>query len=610
MPKENKCASKQQCDPSTSSDSSEACYKVKCESKCEKNDCCIPECDCYRPEELACRFKDAVVEIHSEFILIGASGPTGLVRGFDPLAFNSRTDVILEGNGFFIKGHYIIAPAQLVLLPPPVTAVANRFPFSDASNVLGVTGATGTTILNEMVRASRILVSVFNVNGKGNSFVYEADLVGVDGAGDIAVLRINNKKQWNLCNPPVLKCHPHLEFASSRAAKDGEKVYLIGDLIANASNNGMNSVGLISKGLLADHRYLDYAGFGLAEWIVASAPAFAKTVGVPILNCQGKVLGMQTSTLRGIDYQLPVIDEFDINTSTNVNERLQILSDTRSVSFVAGPSEFFMKRVIKKIIQGACTRKWDCNLEVICDPAGTFLRYKKAYAGIAYEVFTGIDYDITVDYTSGTAFSGEPRVRLSANGDFLNSPACKELIGLKVVGIAGLNPNDFGFTGPTGPTGETGPTGPTGPIAGGAFFVPGGAAFPPFPAFLPVSPLIQKLQPGDVITHIDGIALGDLHKQIVSSLITWRLCAEDQIEICYRKGGNANNAGDNGFTDNYDNLFTYNICLLDFPKLLDYPYYAINNFPSLADNFVFNNNQIGNPLLPQVIGGGLFRPSF
>src|SRR5437870_2330997 len=104
MTKDNKC-------DSSSSDSSEVCYKVKCEPKCKK-DCCIKQCKCYRPEELECLYKDAVVELHSEFILIGASGPTGGVTGGTPLAPNSRADIILEGNGFFIKGHYIIAPAH------------------------------------------------------------------------------------------------------------------------------------------------------------------------------------------------------------------------------------------------------------------------------------------------------------------------------------------------------------------------------------------------------------------------------------------------------------------------------------------------------------------
>ena len=156
---DNKCASKQPCNPP--SDDSEVCYKVKCEPKCEK-ECCIKECKCYRPEELVCLYKDAVVEIHSEFILLGSG--VGGATGGTPLAPNTRSDVILEGNGFFINGHYIIAPAQLVLLPPSLSSVVNRYPFFNSNNL------TQGTIQNQMIRASRILISVFNVNGKGTLF--------------------------------------------------------------------------------------------------------------------------------------------------------------------------------------------------------------------------------------------------------------------------------------------------------------------------------------------------------------------------------------------------------------------------------------------------------
>lgn len=579
MPKDNKCSSKQPCNPP--SDDSEVCYpvKVKCEPKCKK-DCCIKPCPCYTSEEIVCQFADAVVEVHSEFILLG-TGATGFAgaTGGTPLAAGIRSDVILEGNGFFIKGHYIVAPAHLVLLPPSLTSVVNRFPFFDPSNLnLGV-------IKNQLVRASRILVSVFNVNGKGHSFVYEADLVGVDGAGDIAVLRINYKKQWNLCNPCVEKCHPFFQFGSSRGSKDGEKVYLIGDYVSNAiDRRRFNAVGAVSEGLLSDHRYLDYTGFALAEAVLVSAPAYAFSSGLPIINCQGRVIGMQTTDLAVVNPRL--------NASSTIGG---FINQAEGSGLVAGPSEFFMRRIIKSIIKGTCSRKYNCELEVICDPAGSFYRYRKAYAGIAYDVFTGVDYDITTDFTSGSAVGGRPRVRLSSAGEFLSSPSCKELVGIRVLGLAGANPADaLG-------------------VANGFFYVPGGTGPAPLPAFLPVSSFLGRLSPGDVITHINNIALGDLAKQIAPSLITWRLCAGDQIEVCYRRGGNAGSSADNGYTENYDNLYTFNACLGDFPALLDYPWYAVNIFPLLAASFpgfTFPVGQITNPQVPALSVGGLFHPAF
>jgi hypothetical protein len=572
MPKDNKCESKQPCNPP--SDNSEVCYKVKCEPKCEKN-CCIKQCPCYKPEELVCLYKDAVVELHSEFILTTSNGPDAP----GPLGTGTRADVILEGNGFFIKGHYIVAPAHLVLLPPSLTSVVNRYPYFDPQDLSS--SEDTPSIQDKCVRASRILVSVFNVNGKGHSFVYEADLVGVDGAGDIAVLKINYKKQWNLCNPCVEKCHPYFKFGHSRGSKDGEKIYLIGDFIGEAAERKpFNSVGAIVEGLLADHRHIDYSGWVLAETVLVSAPAYASSSGLPIINCQGQVIGMQTTDLSAI---------YPGGTGGNQPRISDVQLQRDGSGYVAGPSEFFMRRIIKSIIQGTCSRKYNCQLEVICDPVGSYYRYKKAYLGLAYNVFTGIDYDVTVDYTSGAAPRGSPRVRLDSNGNFLNSPSCKELIGIKVIGLAGANPNDAID------------------IPNGYWFVPGGTASAPLADGLPISSLLGRLEPGDVITHINGVALGDLEKQIPPSLILWRLCKGDQIELCYRKGGNASNdEPTNDITDNYDNLLSTTVCLQDFPCLLDYPWYAVNKFPLISGDisfypaFSFPGNQSHYPQYPSL----------
>jgi len=581
MTKDNNCGnSKKPC--KSPSDGSEVCPPKKCDKKCKK-DCDIKYCKCYSPEQLLCDYKDAVVEVHSEFILLGSGGLTGATGG-TPLGANTRADVILEGNGFFIKGHYIIVPAHLVLLPPSLTSVANRFPLPNVSDLtLGV-------IKSQIIRASRILVSVFNVNGKQHSFVYEADLVGVDGAGDIAVLRINSGKQWNLCNPCVEKCHPYFKLGSSRGSIDGEKVYIIGDYISDPRDRRrFNAVGAISEGLLSDHRHLEYSGWVLPETILVSAQAYAFSSGLPIINCQGRVIGMQTTDVAAV---VPRLSLSTISPNLSLNQ-------TEGSGFVSGPSEFFLRRVVKSIIKGTCSRKYNPQLETICDPAGSFYRYKKAYAGIAYDVFTGVDYDVTTDYTSGFAPLGLPRIRLSAQGDFLSSPSCKELVGIRVLGVAGLNPSDLSG------------------IPNGFFYVPGGTGAAPLPAFLPVSSLLGKLNPGDVITHINGVALGDLQKQIAPSLITWRLAAGDQIDICYRRGGNALNTADNAATENYDNLYTYKACLGDFPALMDYPWYAVDVFPLLGETpypgFIFPGSQITNPQLPSrdpLFAGGIFHPAF
>lgn len=580
MPKRNKYSSNtlSEC----SSDVSDVCSSDQtcASSQTESRDCNQSHLSAV---EIAEKYADAVVGIQSEFILLGtgAAGFTGITGG-TPLAPDVRTDVILEGNGFFIRGHYIVAPAHLVLLPPSLSSVVNRYPYYDPNELeLGV-------MRDEMVRASRILVNVYNVNGEPHSFVYEADLLGVDGAGDIAVLSINYKKHWNLCNPCIEPCHPYLNFGSSRSVCKGEKAYLLGDYVSNSLfPRQINSAGCISEGLVSDYRYADYSGFASAEFVVVSAPAYTYSSGLPILDSCGRVIAMQVSDIASTVEPVPVA------TGATGNA---FLSQRLGSGLVGGVSEFFMRRIIKCIIRGSCSRKYNHHLERICDPAGPFYRYRKGYLGIAYNIFNGVDYDITTDFTSGSATSGRPRIRLAPNGEFLSAPKCKEILGIKVIGVAGANPTDANG------------------VPNGYFYVPGGTGAGPLPEWLQPSPVLGRINPGDLITHIEGHRLGDLKLQIAPGVVTWRLCAGDQLDISYRRGGNALNTADNAFTENYDNLHSISVCVNEFPAFLDYPWYAVNIFPLLATTpypgFSFPPGQLVNPQLPMLTTGAMFYPSF
>lgn len=567
------------------SDMSDVCSSDKSSRSSDKssrssNSHCAPsEVQCLPPCELSELYSDAVVGVQSEFILTG-SGATGFagVTGGTPLGPNLRTDVILEGNGFFIKGHYIVAPAHLVLLPPSLTSVANRYPYYDPNDLtLGV-------MKDQMIRASRILVNVYNVNKEGHSFVYEADLVGVDGAGDIAVLSINFKKHWNLSNPCIERCHPYFNWGSSRAACDGEKAYIIGDYISNSINpRKINAAGAIAEGVVSDHRFADHSGYSSAELILISCPAYAFSSGLPIVDCVGRVLGMQVADIASTVIPTPANGS---NDSPFLNQRM-------GLGLVGGVSEFFMRRVIKSIIRGSCSRKHNHQLELICDPAGPYYRFRKGYLGIGYNLFNGVDYDITTDYTSGATQAGRPRIRLSPNGEFISAPSCKEIIGIKVIGVAGANPEAAAG------------------VNNGYYYIPGGTGTGPLPPYLYPSSLLGRLNPGDVITHIEGHRLGDLDKQVAPGVVTWRLCGGDQLDICYRRGGNAINTADNAFTENHDNLHSITICLNDYPVFLDYPWYAVNIFPLLSEmGFTFPAGQVSNPQLPLLATGAIFHPSF
>jgi len=558
------------------------CVPVHCEPKCCKENC-DPPVPQIAPETISCLYKDAVVQIHSEFILLG-NGVTS-VNNLTPLATNSRFDTIIEGNGFFIKGHYIICPAHIVLLPPSLTSIVNRYPFVDNANL--VVGEQGQ-MKNRMTRASRILVSVYNVNGKGCSYVYEATLVGVDGAGDIAVLKINEKKNWNKCNPCIEICHPFFTFGQSRALKNGERAILIGDYIGHRSKfTTHNSVGSITTGVVSDHRYIDYRGHALPEMVLISTNSYSFSSGLPIIDCQGFVVGMQTTDLD--------------TTFIGRAEKDLAFTKTQGSGFVAGPSEKFMKRVIKYLIKGKCGEPGRSHVETIRDPVGAYLRYRKGYLGIGYRIHSGVLYDVTTDYTSGLDISRYSRIRLTEGGDLLSGSGCKDIIGIQVVGLAGLNPD------------------PASGVPNGVYYVPGGVGLAPYPSLLPSSSALGRLQPGDVITHINDVPIGDLAhgNQIAPSLITWRRLVDDQLEISFKRRPVALNEADNADRNNdcTDVIDNVELELDEYPLFLDYPWYAVHIFPLLAETgfpgFTFPVRQSTNPQLPQppISEGIFFHPA-
>jgi S1-C subfamily serine protease len=537
---------------------------------CPPAQCDFEKCDCYCGDELACLVRDAVVTITSEFILttnVSTLTPNLLVPG-------TRMDVVLNGNGFFIKNHYIVCPAHLVLLPPSLmgTAVV-RYPTFGTYLTTTLPGPAGTDsrMINQMVQASSILITVTNVNGSGKNFVYSGKLIGVDGAGDIAVLQIVNccPTACTPCDiPPVIQeCHPFLKFADSRRAKDGEKVFTIGDLMTTYinNNNQVDGYGAINEGVLSRHRHADTTGWVLSELLVVSTTVYSRNSGMPILNCQGRVIGMQTTTVGGV-----------------------------ADGYVGAVSEFFMRRVIKELISSCKRRCASCHIESIWDPQiSSYNRYVHGYLGIAYELMTAQSYNTSVNYTSGSPIAGLPIVTLGQ--------VCKKVEGLLVQGVAGINPAATAL------------------VTNGYYFVPSisdaGNLPQPFPLdngtqfatanalTLPQSPLKPFIFPGDVITEIGGLTLGDLGTQIPPSIITWRLCPGEKIDITWITA-----AGLATCTRR-----TICVTLAQYPKLIDYPWYAVQIFPLLANApyiFIFPALLYTDPQYPQLTNDfAKFKPA-
>lgn len=562
------------------SKSSKSCNYSKSNNPCDNP--CDNTCDNFD-------YRDAVVKVQAEFILLGQTGTAGgseitSATGTTPLAPNNRADAIIEYNGFFIKNHYIVCTSQNVLIPPSLTSVANRYPIFDPDNI------TLGQIKDQLTQASRIFVTVNNVNGCGVSYIYQARLRIVDGAGNIALLEIEYDDAWNsegrienncpyskkcdpcnIANPIINKCHPYFKVTSNCKVQPGDEIYVIGDYVAHATNNSIvDSANSITKGTLVNNSFMDNKGFDLAENVLITLPANVFSVGLPIVTKDFKVIGMIT---RKVDYP-----------GQNY--------------YVAGVSSEFMRNVIRKYIKYVeCPEAEHPHLELIEDPVGDFFRYVKGYAGIAYDVFNGSFYDQTVDYTSGLPPLGQPRVRLDANGNFLSSPFDKSIQGIRVLGIAGLNPTD-----------AVG-------VQDGYHYVPGGAGVAPLPASLPNSPFLFKLRPGDLINIVNCQIPGNEECQIVPALKTWEMLPGDSLCLYYRRGGNALNTADNSATENYNNFYSITGILGEFPKALDYPWYNIKDIPLLSripyPGFIFNT-QLEDPQVIQLntVGAGVFHPAF
>lgn len=578
---------------------------------CCPANCIKPQCLAYTGPQLFCKFADAVVDIAAEFIFLGKGQgtpsdltPIGTTGGSAPI--NIRQDNFIFGNGALLEDKYILCAAANVQAPCSVTSFANLWPNNELD--------TDAIIADKYVRASRILVTVHNVNRKGAAYVYEADLVGTGGAAGFALLRISEKAPFNKSNPCILPCHPTIEFGDSLAEDEASRVYLIGNPVGGWK--GDNASRHIVEGLVAKRNYVEHSGWARVEEMSVVADVYSKALGLPILNGQGQLIGIQTRNISG---------DKPTYISASVVEQRYNFSDIAQVKgngWVAGPSSRAIRHMVCAFIDAAnpqvCAQ--DPHVQVISDAAGDFLIYQKAYLGLAYHVLQGVDYDTTTDYTALTTGGLAPwqlrRVRLDENGQFLNSPGNKQIAGVKVIGLSGLNPTD-----------QRDPLGL--PVSNGAFYVPGGTGAPaPLLSYFFSSPLISgpsALVPGDVIVGLAStcpddqkqVFFGDeLGKQIAPSLVLWskEITPGDNLDLVIRRGGNALNNASNAYgTGNYQGLEEISATTLAMPPHMDYPWGDLQHFSGFDPNFLLATgwqlplNQSASPLYPALIPGAPFR---
>lgn len=535
-----KCAPKKFCSETSSTEcgdynrDGEYTYEESCPSRC-----CYKLKPGYDPMDLCCKYKDAVVRINAEFNFTTSTDPTD--APLDDLVYGANlSTVYTSGNGFFATRHVIVCPASIVLAPPDHTLAYNRWPFTvdqiDPANIQS----------QVMTRAGRITVDVSNVNGAKYGYTYDADLVGVSGIGDIAVLVLDYSNGVNRNLPRIKKCHPYFRFGCSRKYRCGADVYAIGDAFAR-SGYRVNDQSVLSQsngrvfvsGTIADHRYLDHTGQAQQELLAVNMPIFARNVGLPLIDRYGCVIGMQTMNIASVDLATNGVDSLGNNAA--------LFQQAVGDGLVAGPSQFFMTRVIMSIL---CPNRGETRdyITAINDPAGDFVRYSPGYLGLAWEVFTGRDYMSFRDPATG-----EIRARFLAGttvGAFDPAPVdVREVVGLRVAGLTGDTATDR---------------------LRGDIYLPGADAAGSDAANPWVtSPLIASgVTLNDVVVFADRLRLGNMQRQIPISLVTFRRRVGDVVSIVYRT-----------YSSGYEELRNNEVSLVACPPFFDYPLYKYQSFP-------------------------------
>ena len=354
----------------------------------------------YNIYDLVCGARDAVVEISSQVITY-----TG----------DKYTVKIFRGNGFFIKGHYIICPASLLLV----------------------------AIDDSIERATKILVGISNVNGCDKSYSYEADIIGIDGASNIGILKINMDRSWNKNNPAIKPSHPFLLWGKSRNVSPGASVIVIGNIVSDDMNI-MASENAVACGNIADNRYVDPTGVVSGELILLNnIVASGSQIGLPVISMDGNVIGM----LLKSHYAL---------------------------------SEFFLRRPIKGIITTYqnTSQHYSAFVEAIIDAAGDYYRFNKSWLGLNGIIMCQDDFNtnLSLELNSFT------RIPILEPNEIK-----KDIVGYRITFV---DPN---------------------------------------------SPVINIINVGDIVTHINDCPLGDRKGQISPSLILWRIAPYNNIIINYKK---------------------------------------------------------------------------
>lgn len=288
--------------------------------------------------------------------------------GNEPVIYNFiQTNT---GNGFLIDQNHVITASHLVIFNE-IIYPGFQIKRTEPSN-------------SQIVKVNRIYVHVFNVNGMGESFIYDATLLGLDGAGDIAILKIEKTE-----HAPCICQQPTLTFFNSQLISPGDKIYLLG-------NPNMLDYQSVVIGTVRNNAYNDMLGQVVTESMLIDCNIVEGISGSPIVSSNG-VVGMATW-----------------------------YSDS---SFGGGPSQKIMESVLSALFEaiGGSPGQHTLYQE---DPLGGFWIYYKGFMGITWNIVTELNYFFKAD-----------------TNEKLDPPTKdRKIVGIAITGFC--NPDEVGVTSP------------------------------------------------------------------------------------------------------------------------------------------------------------------
>lgn len=549
----------------------------KCVPRCAEEKCCKPQCvedncDRYSGYEICCQKKAAVVQIDSLLTLSSVPNEeASVIRDASQLTTFSK-----RGNGAFICKHLILTTSSMVIAPPTAFTSGNstmfRFPgvtANDAPTPNGWVDSQGQ-MPNDLVRFSKILVTVNSLNGRqspseksaeGHTFVYEASVLMVDGAGGWALLYINPCLEANRCMPKIKECHPFFEIANSRKLHCGDDIFLMGVSDGYIPGSSQYAGSGIVKGIVSNDQTLDYSGSLLPEIVKCDANVFSPSEGLPMIDKFGRLVAIQMTSTSGV-YGTKNVVSTAVGLTSGYGAEDVVLGH----GYVAGISTNFMEFGMKAIFAlKKNSHKYDGlkqHLVTVYDSLGAYYKFAKGYAGISYKVFEPKDY-FTYSYDPTTS---DVAHLLNPDGMSLyDGPKQRNLAGITVLATSNSANGDQD-----------------------AYLIPHTGSVAPFDTSETDSSF-SVLERGDVLTAIETCHMGGESRQIAPALLTWQLMPGDTLSFTRRKPSetmgivNSNHLCDPHYVSGI---------LGEFPAQMDYPWAVVNNHVLVA-----NVNGLSSPLV-------------